>query len=204
VNAYYEPALNEMVFPAGILQPPFFNRGAARPVNFGAIGMVMGHELTHGFDDEGRQYDAKGNLRDWWTPAASKEFVRRAACVKKQFDGYVAVDDLHVNGELTEGENLADLGGIKLAFRAYAATRASSPPQASARFTDDQLFFLGVAQAWCGKRRDANARQRVLTDPHAPPQYRVNGPLSNLSEFAAAFQCAPDSKMVRKEACTVW
>jgi endothelin-converting enzyme/putative endopeptidase len=203
VNAYYDPSMNEMVFPAGILQPPFFSRQAAAPVNYGAIGMVMGHELTHGFDDEGRQFDAKGNLKDWWTPKASEEFDHRAACVTDQYNGFVAVDDVHVNGKLTLGENIADLGGIKLAYHAYFADKKPAAAPAGG-YTDDQLFFLGVAQAWCGKRRDANARQRAATDPHSPPQYRVNGPLSNLPEFAAAFQCKPGAKMVRKDACSVW
>jgi endothelin-converting enzyme/putative endopeptidase len=204
VNAYYEPSMNEMVFPAGILQPPFFNRQAAAAVNYGAIGMVMGHELTHGFDDEGRQFDAHGNLKDWWSPQVGKEFDRRAQCVVDQYNGFTAVGDLHVNGKLTLGENIADLGGIKLAHRAYVESRKGAAAAPASGYSDDQLFFLGVAQGWCGKRRDANARQRALTDPHSPPQYRVNGPLSNLPEFAAAFQCKPASKMVRKDGCAVW
>jgi endothelin-converting enzyme/putative endopeptidase len=202
VNAYYEPALNEMVFPAGILQPPFFGRSALTPVNYGAIGMVMGHELTHGFDDEGRQFDAKGNLHNWWSKAVNEDFEKRAACVATQYDGYTVLGDLHLNGRLTLGENIADLGGIKLAHTAYLAQRKA--PSKVGEFTDDQLFFLGVAQAWCGVRREANARMRVTVDPHSPAEYRVNGPLSNLKEFADAFQCAPDSKMVRKEQCIVW
>ena len=149
VNAYYEPPLNEIVFPAGILQPPFFNKEATDAVNFGAMGMVVGHELTHGFDDEGRQFDAKGNLADWWTPESGKAFVERAECVKKQFDGYVAVDDLHVNGALTLGENVADLGGLKLAFAAMQAYAKAHPERAAppSRFTPEQQFFLGTAQA---------------------------------------------------------
>jgi endothelin-converting enzyme/putative endopeptidase len=202
VNAYYEPSLNEMVFPAGILQPPFYNRAAPMAVNFGAAGMVMGHELTHGFDDEGRKYDAKGNLTDWWTPAVNQEFEKRAACVAEQYDGYTVLGDLHLNGKLTLGENIADLGGIKLAHSAYLAARKG--PSKLGEFTDEQLFFLGTAQAWCGNRRDAFARMRVTTDPHSPPEYRVNGPLSNLKEFADAFQCKPDAKMVRQSQCVVW
>ncbi|MSP62211.1 MAG: M13 family peptidase [Myxococcales bacterium] len=206
VNAYYEPSLNEMVFPAGILQPPFWNRAARQAVNYGAIGMVMGHELTHGFDDEGRKFDGQGNLRQWWTASVNEEFERRAACVVKQFDGYVAVDDLHLNGKLTLGENIADLGGIKLAYHAFAAEQAEghlgSPVQGE--FSDEQLFFLGIAQAWCTKTRDENARMRVTVDPHSPPENRVNGPLSNLAEFAAAWQCGPGSRMVRAEQCVIW
>jgi putative endopeptidase len=204
VNAYYNPSLNEMVFPAGILQPPFFNRAAVKPVNYGAIGMVMGHELTHGFDDEGRQFDAKGNLRDWWSPPVGKEFDTRAQCVVDQYNGYVAIDDLHLNGKLTLGENIADLGGIKLAHASYVKARGSATPQKIGKWNDDQLFFLGQAQSWCTKRRPETARMRVTTDPHSPPQFRVNGPMSNLPEFANAFQCKPGDKMVRKTQCTIW
>jgi len=204
VNAYYTPLLNQMVFPAGILQPPFFNKAAVKPVNYGAIGMVMGHELTHGFDDEGRQFDAKGNLRDWWTASVGKDFDTRAQCVVDQFNGYVAVDDLHLNGKLVLGENIADLGGIKLAHAAYVKARGSAEPQKIGKWTDEQLFFLGAAQAWCTKRRPEMARMRVTTDPHSPPQFRVDGPLSNLPEFAAAFQCKPGDKMIRKTQCTIW
>jgi endothelin-converting enzyme/putative endopeptidase len=195
--------MNEMVFPAGILQPPFFNRAAAAPVNYGAIGMVYGHELTHGFDDEGRQFDAKGNLRDWWSPPVGKEFDKRAQCVVDQYNGYISVDDLHVNGKLTLGENIADLGGMKLAHAAYVKARGGEPKKYGAH-TDDQLFFLGIAQSWCTKRRPEMARVRVTTDPHSPPQFRINGPMSNLKEFADAFQCKAGDKMVRQYACVVW
>ena len=167
VNAYYNPSMNEMVFPAGILQPPFFNKAAVRPVNFGAIGMVMGHELTHGFDDEGRQFDAKGNLRDWWTPPVGKEFETRAQCVVDQYDGYVAVDDLHVNGKLTLGENIADLGGLKLAHAAYVTARGSKEPEKIGKWTDEQLFFLGhgavvVHEAAAGDGADARDGRSAL------------------------------------------
>ena len=204
VNAYYEPSLNEMVFPAGILQPPFFNRAAVKPVNYGAIGMVMGHELTHGFDDQGRQFDAKGNLRDWWSAPVGKEFETRAQCVVDQYNGYVAVDDLHLNGKLTLGENIADLGGLKLAHAAYVKGRGGAAAQKVGKWTDDQLFFLGTAQAWCMKMRPETARMKVTVDPHSPARFRVDGPLSNLPEFANAFQCKPGDKMVRKAQCTVW
>jgi len=204
VNAYYNPSMNEMVFPAGILQPPFFNRAAVKPVNYGAIGMVMGHELTHGFDDEGRQFDAKGNLRDWWAGPVGKEFETRAQCVVDQVNGYVAGDDLHLNGKLVLGENIADLGGLKLAHAAYVTARGGKEPQKIGKWTDDQLFFLGAAQSWCTKRRPEMARMRVTTDPHSPPQFRIDGPLSNLPEFAAAFQCKAGDKMVRKTQCTIW
>jgi len=205
VNAYYEPSLNEMVFPAGILQPPFYAHAAPPPVNYGAIGMVMGHELTHGFDDEGRQFDAQGNLREWWTPKVGAEFDARAQCVVDQYDGYVSVDAEHVNGKLTLGENIADLGGIKLAHSAYRTLHPQPQPAVGKNgFSDDQLFFLGVAQAWCTVRRDEYARMRVKTDPHSPAKFRVNGPLSNLPDFAAAFACKAGQKMVRSNACVVW
>ena len=199
VNAYYNPPLNEMVFPAGILQPPFYANGAPVAVNFGGLGMVAGRELTHGFDDEGRQYDADGNLKDWWTPAVSQAFDQRAACVADQFDGYVAVDDLHVNGKLTLGENLADLGGAKLAL---AVLHEREPVSVEA----DRQFFFGVSQIWCGSMRPEMARVRVRTDPHSPAKYRVNGPLSNMPEFAKAFSCQPGDTMVRPEEkrCAVW
>ncbi|HYO54408.1 M13 family metallopeptidase [Archangium sp.] len=210
VNAYYNPPFNEIVFPAGILQPPFFNREATAAVNFGAMGMVVGHEITHGFDDEGRQYDAEGNLRDWWTPASDKAFRERVACVKEQYDGYTAVDELKVNGALTLGENVADLGGLKLAHAAMEAWLARDPEMAKQvngyRFTPSQQFFLGYAQSWCSKYRDAFARQMAVVDPHSPPYWRVNGPVVNLPEFQKAFQCQEGTKMVRPVAqrCEVW
>ncbi len=203
VNAYYDASMNEMVFPAGILQPPFYSNAAMQPVNFGGIGLVMGHELTHGFDDEGRQFDAKGNLHDWWTPSVGKEFDRRADCVVKEYDGFIAIDEVHVNGKLTLGENLADLGGVKLAHAAWTATRGERTATSS-QFSDEQLFYLGFAQSWCGKRKPEFSRLRAATDPHSPPQFRVNGPLSNVSDFAAAYQCKPGDKMVRAEQCVVW
>ena len=203
VNAYYDAQLNEMVFPAGILQPPFYANVAPMPTNYGGIGMVMGHELTHGFDDEGRQFDAEGNLKDWWSGAVNTEFERRAECVKKQFDGYVVLGDVHVNGKLTLGENIADLGGVKLAYRAMKTKNASSKA-GKGEFTPEQEYFLGFAQGWCGKLRDEALRHQVATNPHAPPHLRVNGPVSNLPEFAQAFSCKPDAKMVRKDRCEVW
>jgi endothelin-converting enzyme/putative endopeptidase len=207
VNAYYHPALNEMVFPAGILQPPFFVRGGPDAVNYGAIGMVVGHELTHGFDDQGRRFDAAGNLVDWWTPAVAKEFERRAACVVRQYDGYVAVDDVRLNGKLTLGENIADLGGVKLAFAAYQASRRGRPPEpAVAGFTPEQAFFVGYAQSWCTAIRPEYARLHARTDPHSPPEWRVNGVLQGSLPFRAAFGCGEGDRMVRAPAdrCEVW
>lgn len=207
VNAYYEPTLNEMVFPAGILQPPFYGNGRTQGVNFGGIGMVMGHELTHGFDDEGRQFDAKGNLSEWWTPAVNTEFEKRASCVEKQFDGYTVAGDAKVNGKLTLGENIADLGGIKLSYAALKANLKKTPEAPSpSGFTPEQQFFLGFAQGWCSNERDEFLRLLVATNPHSPPQYRVVGPLANLKEFSEAFSCKATDKMVRSEAdrCEVW
>ncbi|RKH44880.1 M13 family peptidase [Corallococcus sicarius] len=210
VNAYYNAATNEIAFPAGILQPPFFNREATAPVNFGAMGMVVGHEITHGFDDEGRQFDAEGNLRTWWTPASDKAFRERVACVRNQYDGYTAVDEVKVNGRLTLGENVADLGGLKLAYAAMEAYLAKHPDQAakatSYRFTPGQQFFLAHAQSWCSKIRNEAARQRALTDSHAPAFLRVNGPVTNLPQFQQAFSCQQGTKMVAPAAnrCEVW
>ncbi|MFZ5445773.1 MAG: M13 family metallopeptidase [Myxococcota bacterium] len=207
VNAYYEPQKNEIVFPAGILQPPFFNKDASDAVNFGSMGMVVGHEITHGFDDEGRQFDADGNLKDWWTEASGKNFVGRAECVKKQYDAYPAIGDLKVKGDLTLGENVADQGGLKLAHAAMIEWYAKKGGAAEdARFDKSQQFFLGFAQSWCTKVRPEQAELRAKTDPHSPPYWRVNGPLGNSDAFKAAFQCQDGAKMVRAGAdrCSVW
>ncbi|HQY63993.1 MAG: M13 family metallopeptidase [Myxococcales bacterium] len=204
INAYYDPLLNEMVFPAGILRSPFYSTTVASPANFGGIGMVMGHELTHGFDDEGRQFDADGNMKSWWTPAVDAEFVKRASCVEKQFSAYTVLGDAHVDGKLTLGENLADLGGVKLALMALEKEIGKDAKQAEGEFSPRQQFFLGFAQAWCGSYRDEAMRLLVATNPHSPPQLRVNGPLSNTAAFADAFHCSTGQKMVRSERCEVW
>ena len=206
VNAYYEASLNEMVFPAGILQPPFYSNKQTLPTNFGGIGMVMGHELTHGFDDEGRQFDGQGNLKEWWTPAVGAEFDKRAACVAEQYDAYAPFPDAHVNGKLTLGENIADLGGVKLAYAALHRARDGQPLTESKGFKEDQQFFLGFAQGWCTNMRDQMTRLLVATNPHSPAQYRVIGPLSNLPEFARAFSCKEGQPMVRPAAkrCEIW
>ena len=203
VNAYYDASMNEIVFPAGILAPPFYSIGSTRAANYGGIGMVVGHELTHGFDDEGRQFDAKGNLIDWWSKSVGDEFDRRASCVEKQFDGYVAVGDTHLNGKLTLGENIADLGGLRLAFAAMKKDLAAKP-EPVASFTPEQQFFLGFAQAWCTNQRPEYALLHAKTNTHSQPRFRVNGPVSNMAEFAEAFQCKPDSPMIRKDRCEVW
>jgi endothelin-converting enzyme/putative endopeptidase len=207
VNAYYDPSMNEIVFPAGILQTPFFNRDASIPVNFGAMGMVVGHEFTHGFDDEGSQFDAEGNLKTWWTEEARKLFMEKVGCVKNQFDSYVAVDDIRVNGQLTLGENVADLGGLKLTHAAALAWAEKHPEEADKyRFNPSQQVFLGFAQSWCAKTRPEFARVLAQVDPHSPAFLRVNGPLRNLDSFRQAFNCPAGAKMVRPpaEACQVW
>lgn len=204
VNAYYEPLFNEIAFPAGILQPPMFGRTVPRAVNYGAIGMVMGHEVTHGFDDEGRQFDADGNLRDWWSQTVNTEFNRRAQCVVEQYSGYKPLPDANIDGKLTLGENIADLGGLKLALLAYRASQKDQPPAAKSTYSDEQLFFLGMAQAWCERRRPEYSRLLINVDPHSPAEFRVNGPLSNMPEFFSAWKCAPTAKMIRKNQCQVW
>jgi predicted metalloendopeptidase len=205
VNAYYNPSLNEIVFPAGILQPPFFMAGAPDPVNYGAIGMVMGHELTHGFDDQGRKFDGYGNLRDWWTPAVAEAFTQRAGCLVRQFNAYVAVGDQHVNGKLTLGENIADQGGLKLAYAAYSGTCASATRTAQrGTFTAEQSFFISFAQAWCTKRRPDLERLLANVDPHSPPRERVNGAVANSEDFVAAFSCPGGRPMAPETRCAVW
>ena len=205
VNAYYDPQRNQMVFPAGILQPPFYGINQGLPVNAGAIGMVVGHELTHGFDDQGAQFDAKGNLFSWWTPAASAKFKEKIACVDKQYSAYEVEPGLHVNGALTLGENIADNGGLKLAFEAYRALRADAKDSVVADgMSEDQQFFLGFAQGWCASTRPDFERMLVQTNPHSPPRFRVRGPLTNLPQFAQAFSCKEGSPMHPKNACSVW
>jgi len=207
VNAYYEPTRNEMVFPAGILQVPFYGRSQSPAMNFGSIGMVIGHELTHGFDDAGRRFDADGNLRDWWTSSVGVEFDRRTSCVEKQYDEYVATGDSHINGKLTLGENIADLGGLKLALATFLR---DDPQHATATFVGgfsrQQEFFMSFAQSWCANYRPEALRLLVATNPHSPPRFRVIGPLSNLPEFAAAFDCKAGLAMVRpaENRCEVW
>ncbi len=205
VNAYYSPSRNQMVFPAGILQPPFFQPNASVAVNLGGMGMVVGHELTHGFDDQGSQYDAFGNLKSWWTPKVREQFDGRTACIEKQYDAFEVLPGVTLNGKLTLGENIADAGGVKLAFRAYRALRENAPEHLVADgYTEDQQFFLSVAQVWCSKYTDELKRLRAQTDPHAQPNYRVNGSIQNTEEFAEAFSCAAGTPMVPENACKVW
>ena len=205
VNAYYEPLRNHMVFPAGILQPPFYSVTASIPVNLGAMGMVVGHELTHGFDDEGSKFDKDGNLNIWWTQSVIPKFEAKTACVEKQYDAFEPVAGEHINGKLTLGENIADLGGVKLAFGAYRAMRAGAAEvQVADGFTEDQQFFLATAQLWCAKMTDEYARLQVQNDPHSHPRFRVNGPMSNVPEFSEAWKCEPGSGMRPDKTCAVW
>jgi len=200
VNAYYNSNMNEIVFPAGILQPPFFYPDADEAVNYGGIGAVIGHEMTHGFDDQGRQFDARGNLRDWWTPKSAEEFKKRSGAIVQQYNEYEPLPGLHVNGELTQGENIADIGGIKLAYAALQKALDKHPEERNKKidgFTPEQRFFLSFAAIWRSKIRDEDQKLRVKTDPHSPAQFRVNGPLSDLPEFQKAFNIPDGSPMVR-------
>lgn len=197
VNAYYGSALNEIVFPAGILQAPYFDPEADDAVNFGGIGMVIGHEITHGFDDRGRRFDAEGNLREWWTAADRKRYAERAQAMVAQYDAYPGVDGLKVNGKLTLGENLADLGGLRIAYLGLHRALAGKPREPIDGFTPEQRFFIAFAQAWRSRYRPELERLRLLTDPHSPPRYRVQGPLANNADFARAFSCAAGDAAVR-------
>lgn len=204
VNANYDPTQNNITFPAGILQPPFYDNQADDAMNFGGIGAVIGHELTHGFDDEGSQFDADGNLRDWWTPADKKQFEERTACIRDQYGSFVAIDDIKLNGKLTLGENTADNGGMRIAYMAMLNTFAGKEPAPIDGLTAEQRFFLGWANVWCGNRTDALARMLVTVDPHSPGKYRVNGTVSNMPEFRQAYHCKPTAPMVNQNACRVW
>ncbi|MEP6937814.1 MAG: M13 family metallopeptidase [Chthoniobacterales bacterium] len=197
VNAYYNPSFNEIVFPAGILQPPFFNAKADDAVNYGAIGAVIGHEMTHGFDDEGRQYDATGNLRDWWTPQSAQKFNERSKGIVAQYAAYEPLPGLHINGELTQGENIADLGGVKIAYAALQKALAGKPREKIDGFTPEQRFFLAYAQAWRSNQRDESLKLQLNTNPHSPSRFRGNGPIANLPEFQKAFGLPDDCAMVR-------
>ncbi|HEY5895306.1 MAG TPA: M13 family metallopeptidase [Chthoniobacterales bacterium] len=207
VNAYYNPSMNEIVFPAGILQPPFFGPKADDAINFGGIGAVIGHEMTHGFDDQGRQYDASGNLKEWWTPDDLKNFNARAQKIIDQYGNYVAIGDLKLNGELTQGENIADNGGVRIAWTALQEQWAKTgKPGPIDGFTPEQRFFLGWAQVWRSNIRDEALRTRVLTDPHSPAKFRVNGVVSNMPEFFKAFGCDGKSPLERpaSERAEIW
>jgi len=208
VNAYYSASDNEIVFPAGILQPPFFDPKMDDAVNFGGIGLVIGHELTHGFDDQGRKFDPQGNLHDWWTKQDGEEFEKRVSCVANEYSNFVAVDDLKLNGRLTLGENTADNGGARIALAALeqkiAEDKTGKEKQSIDGYTPEQRFFLGFGRVWCEKRRPEVARMRVLTDPHSPGKYRVDGVVQNMPEFEKAWSCKAGQPMVAENACHVW
>jgi endothelin-converting enzyme/putative endopeptidase len=204
VNAYYSPDRNNINFPAGILQPPFYRAGRDAAVNYGAAGAVIGHELTHGFDDQGRKFDPDGNLRDWWTAADAKAFEERATCVADQYSGYTVAGDTHLNGRLTLGENTADNGGLRLALTAYLNGPGAKAKDKIDGFTPEQRVFLGWAQIWCENSRPEAERLLAQTNPHSSSKYRVNGPTSNMPEFAKAFQCKANAPMVKTNACRVW
>ncbi len=200
VNAYYNPPRNEIVFPAAILQPPFFNVAADDAVNYGAIGGVIGHEISHGFDDQGRRYDGEGNLNDWWAPADNEEFTRRAKQLGGQYAALSPLPGLNLNGDLTMGENIADLAGLAMAYRAYKLSLGDKPAPVIDGYTGDQRFFIGWAQGWARKYREDELRRRLLTDPHSPSEYRTNAVVMNIEEFHRAFDVKPGDKMYRPPA----
>jgi len=198
-NAYYNPLLNEVVFPAGILQEPLFSVNADLAANYGATGATIGHEITHGFDDEGRQFDENGNLKNWWSESSTQKFNDKAQCLVKQYDNYTVADGVHVNGELTLGENIADLGGLKIALNAYKKTSPQTPTEA-----EYQRFFIAYAQSWCGKATPEYEKNIVQVDPHSPARYRVNGVVVNMPEFSKAFSCKEGQPMNPPQRCQVW
>jgi putative endopeptidase len=208
VNAYYSGSHNEIVFPAGILQPPFFDKTMDDSINFGAAGVVIGHELTHGFDDQGRKFDPQGNLRDWWTEQDGKEFEKRASCVSDEYGNFVAVDDLKLNGKLTLGENTADNGGARIALMALehviAEDKTGKEAQKIDGYTPEQRFFLAFGRIWCEKRRPEFSRMLVNVDPHSPGRYRTNGVVQNMPEFEKAWGCHSGQPMVSENMCRVW
>jgi len=208
VNAYYSGSYNEIVFPAGILQPPFFDKKMDDAVNFGGIGLVIGHELTHGFDDQGRKFDPQGNLHDWWSDQDGKEFEKRVSCIADEYSGFTAIDDLKLNGRLTLGENTADNGGARIAFNALEQMIADDKTGREGRkidgYTPEQRFFLGFGRVWCEKQRPEFARMRVTVDPHSPGKYRVDGVVQNMPEFQKAWGCKSGQQMVSANSCHVW
>lgn len=200
VNAYYNAGLNEIVFPAGILQPPFFDAKKDDATNYGGIGMVIGHEITHGFDDNGRKYDADGNLKSWWTKEDEERFLQRVAQIQAQYSSYKPLPDMSINGKLTTGENIADLGGLKIAFSAFQRTAQSKAAKALDGYTPDQRFFLSYGQIWRANYTVERMRLQLATDSHSPPRYRVLGPLANFTPFFQTFSCAPGQSFARTEA----
>ncbi len=204
VNADYDPQRNDINFPAGVLQPPLFSALSDAAPNYGDTGATMGHELTHAFDDEGSQFDAQGNLRNWWTDTDRKEFEQRAQCVVDQYSGYTIIDTIKINGKLTNGEDLADLGGTLLAYLAWKEDTRNQRLDPLDGLSPEQRFFIAYGQSWCTNERDENKRLRATVDPHSPEEYRANGVVSNMKEFRDAFHCTPGQPMVRENACRVW
>jgi putative endopeptidase len=204
VNAYYDPQMNDINFPAGVLEPPAFDPASDAAPNYGDTGGTIGHELTHGFDDEGRQFDAHGNLRDWWTREDAKQFEKRADCISTQYSSYTIVDDIKINGKLTLGEDVADLGGLILAYMAWKQDTRGQKLDPIDGLTPEQRFFVGYGQSWCGETRDETKRLRATVDPHSPEKYRTNGVVSNLPEFQEAFHCKAGQPMVNRNRCRVW
>lgn len=204
INAYYDPSMNNLNMPAGILQAPFFDPDAPAAVNYGAVGFVMGHEMTHGFDDQGAQFDGQGNLKNWWTPSDLSQFNKATQCISDQYSNYVVDGDLHVQGKLVVGEATADLGGITLAYRAFHRSNDYKNAKTIEGVTPDQQFFLGTAHVWAMNVRPQQLRNQVTTDPHPPAQYRVNGSLANIPQFQAAFNIPDNSPMVKQNRCIIW
>jgi putative endopeptidase len=204
VNAYFNPQMNDINFPAGVLQPPLYDAKSDDAPNYGDTGSTIGHELTHAFDDEGRQFDAQGNLKDWWTPEDAKRFEDRINCVRDQYAGYIVVDDIHINSKLTSGEDVADLGGTLLGYIAWKAQTQGQTLESRDGFTPDQRYFIGMAQWACGNDRPEMLRVRALTDPHSPLFARVNGVVTNMPEFQKAFSCKAGQPMVKAQVCKVW
>lgn len=204
VNAEYDPQRNDINFPAGILQPPLFDAKSDAAPNYGDTGGTIGHELTHGFDDEGRQFDAQGNLRDWWTPADGKEFQERASCISDQYSKYVIIDDIKINGKLTLGEDVADLGGLLLAHNAWKEETKGQKLESMDGLTSEQRFFVGYGQSWCSNTRDEAKRLRATVDPHSPDNYRASGVVTNMPEFQQAFRCKTGTPMAPEKRCRVW
>ena len=204
VNAYYDAQMNDINFPAGVLQPPLYDPKMDDAPNYGNTGATIGHELTHGFDDEGRQFDAKGNLKDWWTMKDALEFGKRASCVSDEYSGFTVIDDIKINGKLTLGEDAADLGGTFLAYVAWKNATKNQNLQPIEGLAPDQRFFIGMAQWACGDERPESKRANAITNPHSPLEYRINGVVSNMPEFGKAFACRAGQPMVRVQQCKIW
>jgi endothelin-converting enzyme/putative endopeptidase len=207
VNAYYDPSMNDINFPAGILQSPLYDPHATDAENYGHIGGIVGHELTHGFDDQGSQFDGNGNLADWWTADDKKKFEAMTDCEVKEYGGFTAVDDVKLNGKLTLGENTADNGGLRLAYLAFLADAKRKNIDLTAKqdgYAPIQQFFLAHGQSWCGSIRPEQIRLQVQTDPHSPREFRINGVVQNMQEFGEAFGCKPGQAMMPVNACRVW